>query len=155
MTAKIQLIVLFQLVSFSFLTTCLDLQFNFNLAEAEPNRALQFESVLAKNPVPHAGPYLPTWDSLDKRPAPQWFDDAKIGIFLHWGVYAVPARGEWFWYYWHEGDKGSVQYMTENYRPNFTYADFAPLFRAEFFNPNEWASLFKAAGAQYVVLTSK
>lgn len=45
--------------------------------------------------------YEPNWDSLDSRPLPQWFDDAKIGIFLHWGVYSVPSYGgEWFWKNW-------------------------------------------------------
>lgn len=45
--------------------------------------------------------YEPTWESLDSRPSPTWYDDAKIGIFLHWGVYAVPSFGtEWFWQNW-------------------------------------------------------
>lgn len=45
--------------------------------------------------------YEPNWDSLDSRPSPQWFDDAKIGIFVHWGVYSVPSFGsEWFWLNW-------------------------------------------------------
>lgn len=45
--------------------------------------------------------YEPNWESLDTRPLPQWFDDAKFGIFLHWGVYSVPSFGsEWFWKFW-------------------------------------------------------
>ena len=48
--------------------------------------------------------YLPEWDSIDSRPLPQWFDDAKLGIFIHWGVYSVPAASnEWFgeeWFEW-------------------------------------------------------
>lgn len=45
--------------------------------------------------------YLPTWNSLDKRPLPKWYDGAKIGIFIHWGVFSVPSFGsEWFWMYW-------------------------------------------------------
>lgn len=44
--------------------------------------------------------YDPTWESLDTRPLPQWYDDAKIGIFVHWGVYSVPSMGEWFWLQW-------------------------------------------------------
>lgn len=48
--------------------------------------------------------YLPEWDSLDTRPLPEWYDKAKIGIFLHWGVYCVPGFGsEWFWYNWRHG----------------------------------------------------
>lgn len=47
------------------------------------------------------GKYQPTWESLDSRPLPKWYDDAKIGIFIHWGVYAVPSYGsEWFWINW-------------------------------------------------------
>lgn len=46
-------------------------------------------------------PYRPDWDDLDSRPLPQWYDEAKVGIFLHWGVYCVPGYGsEWFWIYW-------------------------------------------------------
>lgn len=47
------------------------------------------------------GPYKPTWDSLDRRPLPSWYDDGKVGIFIHWGVYAVPSyTSEWFWINW-------------------------------------------------------
>ena len=46
--------------------------------------------------------YKPTWDSLDSRPLPTWFDDVKFGIFIHWGVFSVPSFGsEWFWINWH------------------------------------------------------
>ncbi|XP_022692539.1 alpha-L-fucosidase-like [Varroa jacobsoni] len=100
--------------------------------------------------------YRPTWESLDTRPAPNWFDRAKIGIFLHWGVFAVPSfNGEWFWYYWKSGDKASMKFMQDNYPPGFKYADFATYFTAEFYNASQWAELFKNAGAKYVVLTSK
>ena len=104
-----------------------------------------------------AGRYEPTWESLDTRPIPGWYDEAKFGIFLHWGVYSVPSFGdEWFWQYW-KGDKWPqyVEFMEKNYRPNFTYADFAAQFTAEFFDPAQWADLFQAAGAKYVVLTTK
>lgn len=51
------------------------------------------------------GEYSPTWKSLDSRPLPQWYDDAKFGIFIHWGVFSVPSFGsEWFWNNW----KGNV-----------------------------------------------
>ncbi|XP_037785483.1 alpha-L-fucosidase-like isoform X1 [Penaeus monodon] len=100
--------------------------------------------------------YAPTWDSLDSRPLPAWYDAAKVGIFIHWGIFSVPSFGsEWFWKYWHENRKKYVDFMERNYRPGFTYADFAPAFTAEFFEPEEWASVFNASGARYVVLTSK
>jgi alpha-L-fucosidase len=100
--------------------------------------------------------YQPNWDSLDSRPLPQWYDEAKIGIFLHWGVFSVPSFvSEWFWYYWKNHNKAVVEFMEKNYPPGFTYADFAPMFKAEFFNPDQWADIFQAAGAKYVVLTSK
>nr|CAI5834761.1 unnamed protein product [Callosobruchus analis] len=48
--------------------------------------------------------YEPNWDSLDTRPLPKWFDEAKVGIFLHWGVFSVPSFGsEWFWNDWKTG----------------------------------------------------
>lgn len=102
--------------------------------------------------------YAPDWSSLDTRPLPKWYDDAKVGIFIHWGVFSVPGfRSEWFWWDW-QGDKPTpdvVEFMNKNYPPNFQYGDFAPEFKAEFFDPQQWASLFNASGAKYVVLTSK
>ena len=93
--------------------------------------------------------YQPTWDSIDSRPLPKWYDDSKIGIFMHWGVFSVPGfESEWFWNSWMSGDKAAVEFMEKNYPPGFTYADFAPMFHAEFFNPDYWADLFKAAGAK-------
>ncbi len=115
--------------------------------------------------------YKPEWESLDKRPVPQWFQDSKFGIFIHWGVYSVPAWGptgdsigvydkyaEW---YWRKMDQaGKVQkyfkdFHTKTYGPNFRYQDFAPMFKAELFDPDKWAELFKESGAKYIVLTSK
>lgn len=115
--------------------------------------------------------YKPEWESLDKRPVPQWFQDAKFGIFIHWGVYSVPSWGpkgdsigvydkyaEW---YWRKMDQpGKVQkyfkdFHTKTYGPNFRYQDFAPMFKAELFDPARWAELFRESGAKYVVLTSK
>lgn len=100
--------------------------------------------------------YQPNWESLDSRPLPQWYDNAKIGIFLHWGVYSVPAFGSaWFWYYLKHGVPAYVDFMKKNYPPNFTYQDFAAQFHATFFDPNEWADIFSASGARYVVLVTK
>jgi alpha-L-fucosidase len=115
--------------------------------------------------------YSADWKSLDSRPVPGWFQDSKFGIFIHWGVYSVPAWGptgdsigvydkyaEWYWK--KLVDPGKVQkyfkdYHLKTYGPNFRYQDFAPLFKAELFNPDKWAELFRESGARYVVLTSK
>ena len=116
--------------------------------------------------------YKPAWESLDKRPVPQWFEDSKFGIFIHWGVYSVPSWGptgdsigvydkysEWYWNKLMNTEskvnKYFKQFHLKTYGPNFKYQDFAPMFKAELFNPDDWADLFKRAGAKYVVLTSK
>ncbi|XP_075744384.1 tissue alpha-L-fucosidase-like [Rhipicephalus microplus] len=100
--------------------------------------------------------YSPDWSSLDTRPLPSWFDDAKIGVFVHWGVFSVPSFGsEWFWNNWHFEDPPLVDFMRRNYKPGFKYQDFAPQFTAEFFDPERWADIFAKSGAKYVVLTSK
>lgn len=80
--------------------------------------------------------YTADWQSLDQRPVPEWFSQAKFGIFIHWGVYSVPA---------YRNFSGA----------GFEYRDLAPLFHAELWNPDEWADLFARSGAKYVVLTAK
>lgn len=95
--------------------------------------------------------YQPDWQSLDARPLPPWYDEAKIGIFIHWGVFSVPSFGsEWFWRNWKISKPGSPyrKFMEKNYKPGFTYADFGPQFTAELFDPDQWADLFKKAGAK-------
>ena len=107
--------------------------------------------------------YEPNWASLDKRPCPEWYADAKFGIFIHWGTYSVPAWGdtheyaEWYWNKMHNQQSTNVwwQYHMKNYGTNFDYKDFAPQFHAELFQPDQWADIFKRSGAKYVVLTSK
>jgi alpha-L-fucosidase len=107
--------------------------------------------------------YEPKWESLDKRPCPQWYLDAKFGIFIHWGVYSVPSWGvkkeyaEWYWN--HIADKKPDnpwwQFHSKNYGKDFEYKEFAPMFRAELFSPDEWADIFARSGAKYIVPTSK
>jgi len=106
---------------------------------------------------PNATTYEPNWPSLMARPLPSWFDDAKVGIFLHWGVFSVPSFGsEWYWYNLNtRKDPATVAFHNATYGPDFAYAQFAPQFTATFFNATAWASLFKDAGIRYVVLTSK
>ena len=102
-----------------------------------------------------------SWEELRARAYPQWFTDAKLGIFIHWGVYSVPAYSgpedyaEWFYRGLQVGDSLRIRFMRDNFGDDFKYADFAPLFRAELFDPDEWADLFRQAGARYVVLVSK
>ncbi|XP_014210493.1 alpha-L-fucosidase [Copidosoma floridanum] len=100
--------------------------------------------------------FEPNWKSLDSRTIPSWFDEYKFGIFIHWGVYSVPSFGsEWFWTNWKSGSKSIDDFMKKNYKPGFTYQEFAKDFTAEFFNATQWSELFEASGARYVVLTSK
>jgi alpha-L-fucosidase len=99
-----------------------------------------------------AGPYQPTWESLrDHWRVPAWFNEAKFGIFIHWGLYSIPAHGnEWYERHMYTSD---VKWHTEHYGPpdKFGYKDFIPLFTAKQYEPAEWASLFAQAGAKYVV----
>lgn len=122
--------------------------------------------------------YEANWQSLDKRPIPTWFTDAKFGIFVHWGVYSVPAwapanedigvyakYAEWYWMRINGGkdpneqktdvNKLFVDYHNKKYGKDFKYQDFASDFKAKEFEPYQWADVFKDAGAKYVILTSK
>ncbi|XP_075969352.1 alpha-L-fucosidase isoform X2 [Anticarsia gemmatalis] len=101
--------------------------------------------------------FLPNWSDLDTRMLPEWYDKAKIGIFLHWGVYCVPSyESEWFWVNWKASKRNKISdFMEKNYPPGFSYQEFGPQFKAEFFDPKAWADLFSKSGAKYIVLTSK
>ena len=98
-----------------------------------------------------SGQYQPNWDSLDARPIPEWYDQSKIGVFIHMGVYSVPGVSEWMWDKWKIKQLPEyVAYMKDNYRPGFSYAEFAPDYRATFFDPKKWVEVVQAAGAKYV-----
>lgn len=111
--------------------------------------------------------YLPDWESIDKRKMPEWFNDAKFGIFIHWGVYSVPSwrklRDERFgsyaeWYYasvYSDYKNNDDDFHKRIYGEDFEYRKFAKSFNAELFDPDLWADMFYKAGAKYVVLTSK
>ena len=127
--------------------------------------------------------YAPNWESIDKRPTPQWFDDAKFGIFIHWGVFAVPAYHEWYVefispkanYGFMFGrppytatcgnlpeelckakvNADAVKYHLAHWGPNFAYDDFIPMFKAEKFDPATWAQLFQESGARYVIVVEQ
>ena len=97
------------------------------------------------------GPYRADWDSLQKYEVPAWFRDAKFGIFIHWGVYSVPAFGS-EWYPRNMYRKGSPEYThhiaTYGPQDKFGYKDFIPMFKAENFDPAAWAHLFAESGAK-------
>jgi len=127
--------------------------------------------------------YQPTWQSLSSHPVPNWYREAKFGVFIHWGVYSVPAYHEWYLVFMSpkarfgrnlggppytaaQGDlpdsvfRANIRpeanrYQREAYGTDFAYDDFIPMFKGEQFDPESWAALFKQAGARYVVLTAK
>ncbi|WP_255945258.1 alpha-L-fucosidase [Streptomyces odontomachi] len=127
----------------------------------------QAASASTAAPLLHApGPYVPTPESLAGHTAARWFRDAKFGVFIHWGVYSVPAWGtnvayhaaEWYSYAMHIGDPGidqSYQHHLETYGADVNYDDFIPRFRAERYDARDWIELIERAGARYFVLTSK
>jgi alpha-L-fucosidase len=105
---------------------------------------------------------------------PAWFSQDKFGIFIHWGVYSVPAYApvipgklayaEWYWNSMTAGrddpksngvQKGTWAFHQKMYGAQYPYQDFAPQFRAELFDPDHWADVFAKSGAKYIVLTSK
>lgn len=122
--------------------------------------------------------YEPTLASLDTHPLPQWYSNAKLGIFIHWGLYSVPGwaplshpqhdfrnvdyikynpYAEWYLNVMRIPGSPTQAYHREHYGANFSYYDFAPIFNRESkkWNPEEWAKIFHDAGARYVVLTTK
>jgi len=113
--------------------------------------AFAFISVYSQQPQDR---YQPTWESLSKYKTPDWFRDAKFGIFIHWGVYSVPAfNSEWYPRNMYQQGSDEYKHQIEKYGPEdkFGYKDFIPMFKAEKFNADEWVALFKKAGAKYVV----
>ncbi|MEZ4656961.1 MAG: alpha-L-fucosidase [Caldilineaceae bacterium] len=126
--------------------------------------------------------YQPTYESVSQHPVPAWFHNAKLGIFVHWGLYSVPAfappgaelgetlhsggwaawfarnpYAEWYMNSYQIAGSPSQQFHASEYGADFDYAQFAPLFNqaVEKWNPSEWAALFKQVNARYVVLTTK
>ena len=122
--------------------------------------------------------YEPTIASLDTHPLPQWYAGAKLGIFIHWGLYSVPGwaplshpshdfasvdyiknnpYAEWYLNVMRVPGSPTQAYHKEHYGANFGYYDFAPIFNRESkkWNPDDWAKTFHDAGARYVVLTTK
>jgi alpha-L-fucosidase len=117
--------------------------------------------------------YEANWASIDSRPVPAWFEDAKFGIFIHWGLFSVPAYAptardgvgvydryaEWYWQKVRDPKSATYPFFTKFqdrvYGEGFKYQDFVNGFTCDFFQPDEWAGIIKQSGARYVVLTSK
>lgn len=105
--------------------------------------------------------YENNWESLNSRPVPAWFGDAKFGIFIHWGLYSVPAytrRGEYAEWYAKQIENPAHparKFHNRVYGEHFPYENFADLFHAELFDADEWATLFQRSGAKYINFVSK
>jgi alpha-L-fucosidase len=100
------------------------------------------------------GPFSADWESLKSYRIPSWYEDAKFGIFIHWGVYCVPAFGnEWYPRHMYERGKPEFEHHLKTYgsQAKFGYKDFIPLFKAEAFDAGAWAELFRRAGARFVM----
>ena len=136
-------------------------------------RSLALGLLLVLNGCLSAQKVQPTWESINQRGYPQWFSDAKLGIFIHWGLYSVPAYAstegyaEWFY----RGLMTNQEERVESLRPYLEpyhidpfdtsvsafdkYAVLTHYWKGELWNPDEWAQLFKDAGAQYILLVTK
>jgi alpha-L-fucosidase len=104
--------------------------------------------------VDQQGPFRADWESLQKYEVPEWYKDAKFGIFIHWGAYSVPAFGnEWYPRNMYVPELPEYKHHVATYgsQDKFGYKDFLPMFKAEHFDPAAWAELFKKSGAKYVV----
>lgn len=114
--------------------------------------------------------YAADWDSIDSRPVPEWFENAKFGIFIHWGLYSVPSYSpaphngqeniyecyaEHYLDRLRTGNRAFTEFHKRVYGENARYEDFVDDFHAEMFQPEEWARILEDSGAKYVVLTSK
>ena len=108
----------------------------------------RIDSVIAQ------GPYSDTWESLCAYQVPSWYKAAKFGIFIHWGLFSVPAyANEWYTRNMYMQGTREFEHHVKTYGPHkdFGLKDFIPMFKGEHFDPDAWTALFKEAGAQYVV----
>ncbi len=104
--------------------------------------------------------YEPNWESLDKRPTPEWFEQARFGVFIVWGPYSVPAwapkgeYAEWYGYRMRRMGSATHTFHVKAYGEDFRYEQFGPMLTAEMWDPDFWADLFVRSGAKYVVMTA-
>ncbi len=127
--------------------------FSSILASAQDAKAAELKKI---ETIAAKGPFKANWKSLENYKVPDWYQDAKFGIFIHWGVYSVPGFGnEWYPRRMYDvNDRGKIyERHVATFGPVnlFGYKDFIPQFKAEKFNAAEWATLFKKAGAKYVI----
>ena len=132
---------------------------------ATEDRNCQIATIAIRPLTAAAAPTLPLddpfWKALSARPKPAWFGAAKFGIFVHWGVYSVPAfappgkPAEWYWFMLKAGVPAVVQHQRQTYGAGATYQDLARRFTASRFEPAQWARLFRRSGARYVILTAR
>jgi alpha-L-fucosidase len=126
-------------------------------ANARPTRDTpeMVAAALKDIPAPPPGPYQESWDSIQQNyKDPEWFRDAKFGIYMHLGIFSVPAHAsEWYVRYMYGGNAGVMQWHTEHFGPptKFGYKDFLPMYTMAKWDPDAWAALFKKAGAKYVL----
>ena len=102
-----------------------------------------------------AGPYEDTWESLSSYEIPRWFRDSKFGIFIHWGVYSVPAFfSEWYPKHMYDSSSPVFEHHLRTYGPHkkFGYKDFIPMFKGEKFDPKHWCDLIRESGAGMLYL---
>ncbi len=122
-----------------------------SIRKYDPQRQELLQQVDKKG---NQGPFRPDWESLRKYQEPQWYQDAKFGIFIHWGLYSVPAfANEWYSRNMYQQGSNEFKHHVATYGPQskFGYKDFIPMFKAEHFDPQTWARLFRDAGAKYVI----
>lgn len=134
--------------------------------------------VVSGQQAPAPTHYEPTLESLNRHPLPQWYADAKLGIFIHWGLYSVPGwaplvhpthdftstdyirnnpYAEWYLNSMRLDGSPTQAYHREHYGANYDYYNFASTFDKDIqkWNPDAWAKVFHDSGAKYVVLTTK
>ena len=128
---------------------------DFDMAPETTLAVVNAAVAMIPTPIP-PGPFQPTWESLKENyQAPQWFAGAKFGLFMHWGLYSVPAHhNEWYEKHMYGADR---QWHAEHFGPQdkFGYKDFIPLFTQSNFNADAWAELFKKSGAKFVIPTAQ
>ncbi|KAI8093869.1 glycoside hydrolase superfamily [Halteromyces radiatus] len=110
----------------------------------------------------HSEPYEPTKTSLQQHQAPTWYQQAKFGIFIHWGLYSIPAwapvgkeYAEWYWWQMNHPDDPTFDHHRQRFGTAFAYDDFIPMWQPTSFDPRTWLDLINTSRAKYFVFTAK